>query len=69
MPSMKINLVPFATPNFVSVQMPPRPKQDGFIASPTFALAELDHETLSTLCDEFRAEVFRKAGKTDPKPV
>jgi hypothetical protein len=64
---MKLNLVPFSTPNFVSVQLPARPRQDGLIEAPKFSLTQLDHDTLSALCDEFRAEVFLKAGKTDLK--
>ncbi len=66
MPAIQIKLVPFTTPNFVLVQMPPRPREHGITEAPKFALAELDHDTLSKLCDEFRADVFQKAGKTDP---
>lgn len=29
-------------------------------------LSSLDSDTLSRLCDEFRGEVFRKAGKSEP---
>lgn len=28
---------------------------------------EMDEETLSNACDQFRKEVFEIAGKTDPK--
>jgi hypothetical protein len=67
MTEIKQKLRPFMTPNFVSVEMPPRPRQEGLVEAPKFALAELDAETLSELCDEFRADVFRKANKTDPR--
>ena len=35
-------------------------------AGPKWALAEVDAETLATMCEDFRKEVFRKAGKADP---
>jgi len=64
---MNIKLKPFNTPNFVLAEMPPRPRQEGFRDGPSWALKEVDTETLSRLCDDFRAEVFRKAEKADPK--
>lgn len=62
-----IPLVPFSTPNYVTMQMPDRPRQEGFVEAPKYALSELEPEVLSGLCDEFRAAVFKKAGKRDPK--
>lgn len=66
MAELKLALVPFTVPNYVSLKMPPRPKQDGVQPLPSFALSEIDAGVLSDLCDEFRVEVFRKAGKPDP---
>lgn len=66
---MQIELLPMRVPNFVIQKMPPRPRQEGMVESPKFALAELDADTLAGLCDEFRAEVFAKAGKVDPANV
>ena len=63
---MKIELIPMWVPNFVLQKMPPRPRQDGFAEGPKFALAELDAATLAGLCDQFRKDVFAKAGKVDP---
>jgi hypothetical protein len=69
--SVKIDLElqPFNTPNFVIVKMPARPRHDGWQESPKYSLAELDAQTLSALCDQFRAEIFKKAGKDDPRPT
>jgi hypothetical protein len=64
---MNIDIVPWMTPNFVSVKMPSRPRQEGFNEGIRYALNELDEQTLSELCDNFRKEVFEKAGKKDPK--
>lgn len=33
----------------------------------TVNLSALEESTLSALCDQFREEVFAKAGKTDPR--
>jgi hypothetical protein len=63
---MKIELNPWTTPNFVTAKMPPRPRQEGFREGPKWALAEVDASDLAQLCDQFRAEIFRKAGKSDP---
>lgn len=34
--------------------------------APKYALSKLTAETLAELCDQFRAEVFKKAGIIDP---
>ena len=65
---MNIEVQPWQTPNFIIGKMPARPRQEGFnIDAPKWSLAEVDEETLDKLCMDFRAEVFRKAKKTDPK--
>lgn len=33
---------------------------------PKYALSQLDEETLDALCVQFRADIFKKAGKEDP---
>lgn len=63
---MKIKFQPWMVPNFCVMQMPPTKRQDGFKPAPSFALADVDRETLAQMCDDFRAEIFRKAGKSDP---
>lgn len=61
------NLRPFQVPNFVTIEMPPRPRECGMSPSPTVAIGDLPAETLAELCDDFRAAVFAKAGKPDPR--
>ena len=65
---MNITLKPWITPNFVIGETPPRTRQEGFNpdAAPKWALKEVDAETLAKMCDDFRAEIFRKAEKPDP---
>lgn len=63
---MKIETNPWITPNFVTAKMPPRPRQEGFQEGPKWHLRDVDAETLAKMCDDFRAEIFRKAGKADP---
>jgi len=60
---VEIKLKPFATPNFVLVDEPPRTRDEGFTEGRKFALSELDVETLESLCWDFKKEVFKKAGK------
>ena len=66
---MEIELRPFSTPNFVIQVVPARPRQDGWMEAPKYALSEVDVDTLSDLCDTFRKEIFAKAGKPDPELV
>ena len=63
---MKIMLNPWIVPNYVTAKMAPRPRQEGFQEGPKWHLSEVDADTLAEQCDKFRAEVFRKAGKSDP---
>lgn len=64
--SVAVKLKPWTVPNFASVEMPVKPREEGLQNGVSFALNELPAEALAQLCDEFRAEVFRKAGKPDP---
>lgn len=57
---------PFTVPNFVTEIRPPRPRQEGPKFEEGIPLNELAAETLAELCDHFRAEVFKKAGRKDP---
>lgn len=66
---LKVELVPFSTPNFVLEKTAPRPRDEGFKEPRSHALHEVDSDTLSIMCDDFRAEVFRKAMKKDPRSV
>lgn len=63
---MKVELLGFTVPNFVSQKMPPKSRGEGFVEAPKYALTDVPAEDLASLCDHFRAEVFRKAGKADP---
>ena len=58
-----IELKPFTIPNFV---LPVRTVPINESAE-SIPLRELSAETLAELCDRFRADVFAKAGKLDPK--
>jgi hypothetical protein len=63
--TVKVKLKPFIVPNYVSMEMPIRPKQMGMVEEPKYAIEELDADTLSLLCDEFRANVFARGNKID----
>jgi hypothetical protein len=63
---MNIELKPFNTPNFVIQKVAAGKRQDGFTEAPKYSLCEIPAETLDELCNEFRAEIFKKAKKKDP---
>jgi hypothetical protein len=66
MATIDVSLRPFSVPNFVIINMPPKSRQSGIHELPTIALAEVDAGILGMLCDNFRRDVFSKAGKADP---
>lgn len=67
MAEAKLKLQPFRVPNYVLADAPARPRHEGYVETPKFALGELDDETLAELCDDFRRAVFAKAGRRDPR--
>ena len=66
--NIEIDLKPFTVPNYVSVKQEPGLKQDGLQEAKNYHVSELSVETLSKMCDVFRKDVFRKAGKLIPSP-
>lgn len=64
---IEVKLRPWVTPNFVSAEMPTAAREDGFKESPKWHISELEEDQLSELCDQFRKDIFAKAGKIDPK--
>lgn len=64
--TLQVELQPFKTPNFVRAVVPPGKREDGFGDTPCYPLRDLDPMTLDKMCDAFRDEVFRKAGKGRP---
>ena len=65
---MQITFRPFITPSYALEDLAPRPGEAGFTAIMARSIRDIDAETLSQMCDNFRADVFRKAGKEDPSP-
>lgn len=64
--NIEVKLKPFKTPNFVLVEEPAKPREEGFAEGRKFSLSELDADTLSRMCNDFRAEIFKKAGRHEP---
>lgn len=64
---IELNLKPFLVPSYVDVVQEPKLREDGFSPEiPKFALGDLDSTALNQMCEEFTANVFKKAGKTRP---
>ena len=64
--SIEVNIKPFNVPSFVIPEVPAGKKEDGFEPTEGIPLSALDPVTLEKLCDEFRDNVFRRAGKQQP---
>jgi hypothetical protein len=60
---VKLDVCPFNTPNFVRTKRI-NAKED--LDNAVMRLSDLDEDTLSFMCDEFRKTVFSKAMKKDP---
>lgn len=58
-----MGLQPFTTPNYVHFVQKPGRREDGISEIPSVPLSELSVETLNALCDQFKKDVFKKAGK------
>jgi len=67
MSKVEVELQPMRIPNFILGVAKPGRKQDGFREGPKWSLSEISEETLSELCNQFRKDVFEKAGKVDPQ--
>ena len=64
--NIEVKLKPFQVPNFVLVEPTPGRRDEGMKEPSKFHLSDLDSDSLAKLCDEFRKQVFAKAGKTEP---
>ena len=67
MATVNLKLRPWMVPNFATVEQPPGRRQDGWKDVPGIPLADIDPDTLSAMCDDYRAAIFANAGKPDPR--
>lgn len=61
-----VELQPFQTPNYVIAVQEPRLRDPDMTEAKKYHISDLDSLTLDRLCNQFRDEVFRKAGKNQP---
>lgn len=61
-----VELLPLEVPAYAQVKLKPGNRQDGFHSGMKVFLPDIDPQTLSVMCDEWRAAVFSKAGTIDP---
>lgn len=65
---VEVQIEPFPVPNFVTVQKGIATEGGLHNSQPNaYPLDQLDVETLERLCETFRAGLFSKASKKDPK--
>lgn len=63
---MKIKLNPIIIPDYVIEVARVGQRQDGIVEPNKWHIRDIDETTLSDLCDQFRRDIFEKAGKNDP---
>lgn len=63
--NIEVELEPFSVPNFVRLKQKEGKTQDSSELA-CYSLSKFDADTLLSLCEDFKQEVFRKAGKTIP---
>jgi hypothetical protein len=61
---LKLELKKLEVPRYVDAVLPGVPGVDG--KTHPLRLSDLDEYTLARLCDDFRDEIFRLAGKSQP---
>lgn len=54
MPVFPLKIRPFDVPQTVTIEMPPRPRQDGMQMSPVIKISDLPRSTVLELCKEFQ---------------
>lgn len=65
---LEIPLQPFSTPDYVLWDNNSKYSNGGeFLENTKFPISTVSAEKLSEMCDEFRAKIFEKSGKKDPK--
>lgn len=62
-----IKLRQWPAPNFAVPDRAPGRRQDGWKELEPIPVNELSAETLAQMADDWRADLFRKAGKKDPR--
>lgn len=65
--TIALQMKPWTAPNYATVEMPPRPKQDGVQALPSFHVKDLPLETLDRLAEQWRRDLYQKAGQPLPE--
>lgn len=58
----EVKLQPIRVPNYILAEQEQGRRQDGFKEGIKFHVSELDEDTLNDLCDQFRLDLFAKAG-------
>ncbi len=64
---IRVKLQPFSVPNYVLAEPSAFMGKEGFNGVPKWELRDVDSQTLSDLCDQYRKDIFTKAGKADPR--
>ena len=63
MANLSVKSKPWSTPDYITFESPSKEIGSTYIK---LHINEVSEDILSTQCNEFRAEIFKKAGKKDP---
>lgn len=66
MATVRFKLAPFMIPRFAIIEQPPQRRDEPWQPK-NVPLEDLEPDTLSEMCDAFRAQVFAQAQKIDPR--
>lgn len=66
-PTVSLRMKPWIVPNFAQVEMPPRHKQEGVQALPSFHVRDLPVETLDELAERWLRDLYKNADKPLPE--
>lgn len=62
-PTVTLKLKPWQTPNYATVEMPARPRQEGIKELPSVHVTELLPQELSDLAEQWLTELYAKANQ------
>lgn len=65
--TISLKLKPWTIPNYASIDAPANPRQGGVDLLPSVAVRDLPIEALDSLAEQWRLDLYVKAGKPLPE--
>lgn len=61
-----IRLKPWQVPNFATMELGPRPREEGMIQAPSIPIADLEQGAFDALVERWVNDIYKKAGRERP---